>query len=108
MTKRVRFDVEAQEELEAAVAWSDAESRGTTLGSELLEETDRAIVLLADQAALFGFALGVSEQLGVRRCPLRRFPYALVFVEMPEEIRVLAFAHRRRRPGYWRGRLLPR
>ncbi|MCP4594404.1 MAG: hypothetical protein GY842_27045 [bacterium] len=42
----------------------------------------------------------------VRRASLSRFPYALVFIELDEEIRVLAVAHDKRRPGYWLDRLL--
>ena len=43
----------------------------------------------------------------VRRARLRRFPFALVFVELPEEVRVIAVAHQRRRPLFWAS-LLPR
>lgn len=39
-----------------------------------------------------------------RRMPLRRFPYSIVYLLLPEEIRVIAIAHQRRKPGYWRGR----
>lgn len=43
--------------------------------------------------------------LEVREAFLKRFPYRVVFVELPEEIRVVALAHKRRRPGYWRHRV---
>ena len=33
------------------------------------------------------------------------FPYAIVFVEKPEHIWIVALMHMKRRPGYWRGRL---
>ena len=42
---------------------------------------------------------------GTRICPLRRFPFSLVFVEQPTRSLVVAVAHRKRRPGYWRRRL---
>jgi hypothetical protein len=35
---------------------------------------------------------------------VKRFPYALVFIELPDHFRVLAFEHARRRPLYWRER----
>ncbi len=47
----------------------------------------------------------VAEELGVRRSLLKKFPYAVVFIVMAEEIRILAVAHGRRRPGYWRARM---
>jgi hypothetical protein len=35
----------------------------------------------------------------------RRFPFHLVYVEEPAGVPVVAVAHDRRRPGYWRRRL---
>jgi plasmid stabilization system protein ParE len=40
----------------------------------------------------------------IRRCHLRRFPYAIIFAVADTEIVIIAVAHLRRRPGYWRGR----
>jgi plasmid stabilization system protein ParE len=41
---------------------------------------------------------------GMRRFVLKRYPFALVYRETTVEIRVLAVAHTRRKPGYWRRR----
>lgn len=35
-----------------------------------------------------------------------RFPYAVIYVEEPDHLLILAFAHFKRRPGYWVDRLL--
>ena len=35
----------------------------------------------------------------------REFPYALIYVERPDRIMLLAVAHFKRRPDYWRERL---
>jgi hypothetical protein len=40
-----------------------------------------------------------------RRHLSRDFPYAVVFLERPEQIWIVAVMHMKRRPGYWRGRL---
>lgn len=48
---------------------------------------------------------GVDPELGVRRVRAKRFPYAVVFMELPKAIRVIAIMHERRRPDYWKGRL---
>lgn len=42
----------------------------------------------------------------VRRHFGNRFPYAVVYIEEPDHVLVLAFAHFKRRPGYWVDRLL--
>ena len=40
-----------------------------------------------------------------RRHLSRDFPYAIIFLEKPEYIWIVAVMHLKRRPGYWRGRL---
>lgn len=37
----------------------------------------------------------------IRRKLLRRFPYALMYANEPDRIRVVAAAHSKRRPFYW-------
>jgi toxin ParE1/3/4 len=39
-----------------------------------------------------------------RRCLLRSFPFAVVDAIEPDAIHVIAVAHGRRRPGYWKRR----
>jgi toxin ParE1/3/4 len=46
-----------------------------------------------------------EEADGSRRFLLRRFPYAIVYLHFPEMIYVVALAHYRRKPRYWRDRL---
>ena len=41
---------------------------------------------------------------GARRELLNDFPYSIVFRETLHEIQVIALAHGKRRPGYWRKR----
>jgi len=43
--------------------------------------------------------------LPVRRRAVTRFPYHVVYLEAGTDIRILAVAHDRRKPGYWEGRL---
>ena len=41
---------------------------------------------------------------GTRRFLLRRFPYEVVYKVYPEVALIVAVAHCKRRPGYWRRR----
>lgn len=41
----------------------------------------------------------------VRRHFSRIFPYAIIFLEKPKSIWIVAVMHMARRPGYWRARL---
>lgn len=45
---------------------------------------------------------------GTRRYLLKQYPYVIVYRVGAERIEIVAVAHGRRRPGYWRRRLLPR
>jgi toxin ParE1/3/4 len=40
----------------------------------------------------------------VRKKPLVKFPYSLIYSIRSDEFRLLAVAHQKRRPFYWRGR----
>ncbi len=46
----------------------------------------------------------VPADLNAKRVLVRRFPYSVFFHEAEAEIRIVAFAHAKRRPGYWMGR----
>jgi plasmid stabilization system protein ParE len=48
--------------------------------------------------------IGVPTQRRFRKMFLHRFPLSIVYVERGEEIVIVAVAHQRRRPGYWRRR----
>jgi plasmid stabilization system protein ParE len=42
----------------------------------------------------------------IRQARVERFPHTVLYVVEPDEcIRVIAVAHQKRRPGYWRSRL---
>ncbi|MBI5480585.1 MAG: type II toxin-antitoxin system RelE/ParE family toxin [Deltaproteobacteria bacterium] len=103
MSKPVRLDGAAGREIEAAAVWY--EERHPGLGIDLLAETEAAKQRLVATPSAWPRVPGVPVELDVRRCQVHRFPYSLVFVELADHLRVLAFAHVRRRPGYWRRRL---
>jgi toxin ParE1/3/4 len=91
----------AWRELERAMTKYEGDRNG--LGGELLAEVER--VLLTNQEH---FLPGTTATSGggdtLRRLLLERFPYALIVDVRPETRLVLAVAHLRRRPGYWRAR----
>lgn len=49
--------------------------------------------------------LGSPFQSGTRRVLLHRFPYTIVYKALADEILVVALAHQKQRPGYWRDRV---
>lgn len=104
--KPIRLDTEAADELSAAYGWYEAQAHG--LGDALIAAVDEQLSRIQLMPRRFGLAQEVARQLKVRRGLLRQFPFSIVFVELPDEIRVLAVAHQGRRPGYWRKRVRKR
>lgn len=88
------FHPAAARELSAAVQKGEDYSRG--LGAKLKAETQRVTGFLLNNP-LSGESIGA----GYHRFPLRQFPFALIYRIDGQQLRILAVAHRRRRPGYW-------
>jgi plasmid stabilization system protein ParE len=83
-------------ELQAAAAFY-VSSANVQLGRAFLAEFERKVNLVAATPDL-----GTLIRGSLRRIPLRRFPYNLIYQTKSDEMRVLAVAHQRRRPGYWK------
>lgn len=71
---------------------------------------DPAALQLAVNAALDDIASGRVTHARIPRSPARRCiltnpPYSIIYVETDDEIRVYAFPHSSRKPGYWKSRL---
>jgi plasmid stabilization system protein ParE len=93
----IEFHPEAAEEAQAAVEWYRKRSLRAAEGFvRELEEAVRAVSEAPHRWPEF------IE--GTRRYPLRRFPYWLIYREKHDSLQILAVAHARRRPGYWRRR----
>jgi plasmid stabilization system protein ParE len=99
----VRFAPEVPDELAEAVLWYEARRHG--LGSEFLDEVQASLPLIGGRPRSFPRLQDVDATLEIRRALLARFPYALVFLVREDEVRVLAVAHAKRRPGYWLSRV---
>ena len=94
----LRIHPAALEEAEAAFDWYAQRSRRAA--ERFLDELDRAI----DQIARNPSQYPVYD-LGTRRMVLRWFPFVIFFREAHAGVEIIAVAHGRRRPGYWRDRL---
>lgn len=100
---RTQFDPAAEQELADSIRRYLAEA-GPLLAGDLAAEVKRIVGIILARPRI-----GTPGARGTRSYPLRRYPYSLHYRIEPELIRVLAFAHHRRRPGYWkkRGSRLP-
>jgi plasmid stabilization system protein ParE len=94
---KLRFLPEAREELEAAASYLDERTAG--LGGELVDDIERTSTLLCEFPKI-----GRSIDTVHRLITVQRFSFNLAYRIGFDEVIVVAVAHKRRRPGYWRHR----
>jgi plasmid stabilization system protein ParE len=99
--KPLRIAREAAAELEEAAAWYEARRSG--LGDELVVAVEAVFARIEERPASGAVVPGAQDP-DVRRIGVRRFPYHVVFLDLQDRVQVLAIAHRRRQPFYWRDR----
>lgn len=89
---------EAEVELWEAVAYYESRSSGLGLDFEVeIEASVHAITQSPDRWPV--------RDDGTRRFLTHRFPYVVVYVLLPHNIWIIAFAHCKRRPQYWSARI---
>ena len=94
----LRWGERASRELEDAAAFLNG--CGGELGDEFLAEVDRLLFRLRSNPRI-----GMRAGHGRRVILENRFRYRLVYRILRDEVRIIAVAHQKQRPGYWRGRV---
>jgi plasmid stabilization system protein ParE len=94
----IEFEPAAAEEAEEAYRWYA--KRSQRAADAFIAELDSAAASISEQPGRYAAYLH-----GTRRFLLRRYPYAVVYREIGPLAQVIAVAHAKRRPGYWKGRL---
>ena len=91
---RIRFHPAASAELEEAVR--EGARYGDSVALRLRSEVVRALQVLRNTPAI-----GEPVSPLCRCLPLRRFPFALVYLVTQDGLVIVAVAHSRKKPGYW-------
>ena len=99
MRRPFRIGEPASDEFREAVRWYEARHPG--LGSEFFDAVAATLSRIESNSEI-GTSLSADGQ--TRRILVDRFPYQIVYRLRPAEIVIVAFAHLKRRPGYWRNR----
>lgn len=94
---KIRFLPPARRELKEAVSYYNAHRTG--LGEELRDEVWNTIQRIKTFPDTW-HPLSAS----MRRCQTNRFPYGIIYAVSSEEIVIIAVAHNRQQPEYWRSR----
>ncbi len=93
------FLPEAEAEYLEAVRFYEEQRAG--LGNAIICEFERVIELVIEKPETWRLV----HPSGIRSIRLSRFPYTLFYRVFLDDIQVTAFAHNRRRPGYWLTRI---
>jgi plasmid stabilization system protein ParE len=96
--KPVSVHPEAEAEADGAFEWYWARSESAALGFDA--ELRKAFSALQMNPRIYA-----SYLQGTRRIMLNRYPFYVVFRVRPRTIQIVAIAHAKRRPGYWKGRI---
>lgn len=94
---RIAFHAAAEKETEEVADYYDLQLPG--LGAEFYHELGAILDLLEPNPWM-----GVVYTGPYRRVLLQRFPFAVYYEVADNQIRIMAVAHQRRLPGYWKGR----
>lgn len=93
----------AEAEYEEAVAWY--RDRDARVAVRFASEVRHTLELIEMFPSIGSRVPGVEDEPDLRRMPVHSFPYSVVFLEHSDRVEVIAFAHYRRRPGYFLERL---
>ncbi|MEN6452064.1 MAG: type II toxin-antitoxin system RelE/ParE family toxin [Thermoguttaceae bacterium] len=93
----VDFLPDARRDFDESFDWYAA--RSLQASTRFTDAVDAALSTVADNPERFAAADGIH-----RECPIRRFPFRVVYRILGSRVLVVAIAHAKRRPGYWRGR----
>jgi plasmid stabilization system protein ParE len=93
----VHFHPEAHAEFLSSLAWYG--SRSLRAAERFLAEVERVVGQIADQPDFYPRYDNYH-----RFAVLRRFPFSVVYQDLPSQVYVVAIAHSSRSPGYWQSR----
>jgi toxin ParE1/3/4 len=96
--KQIRVHPDALHEADATIEWYG--KRSPQAAARFVAEFRSVIERIRQTPNHFP-----RSAFGTRRTALHHFPYLVVFRETETTIEIVAVAHGRRRPNYWRERL---
>jgi hypothetical protein len=85
-------------DIESAIDWYDHEISG--LGQRFYQSFEQATIKIVANPYYYSF---ITKK--VRRCPVKKFPYSVLYLVEEDNIYLLAVIHRRRSNAYIRKRI---
>ena len=97
MSRSLSIHEAAEDEISEAADFYDLENPG--FGDVFINEVEKII----EDIVMYPEAAPIIQGR-VRRKTMTKFPFSLIYSVREAQIRMLAVAHHKRRPFYWRGR----
>lgn len=101
MKKAVRPSPFAKVEIESYLL--RYETKSARLRDRLWDDIEHVVGLISDFPSIGEPVRRTGGR--VRRFPLKHFPFFVIYRDRPSDIQIVALAHKRRKPTYWRYRL---
>jgi plasmid stabilization system protein ParE len=96
MSKTVRFHPEARVEFRQSAIWY--KERSPQAAASFRATVSEAVLTIRDVPQRYATYL-----YGTRRYILRNFPFSIIYLDR-DSIEIVAIAHHKRKPGYWKAR----
>jgi plasmid stabilization system protein ParE len=96
--KPFQFHPEARADFSDAIAWY--RQRNASVATEFRIAVSDVVRDIAQTPQRWPGYL-----YGTRRFALERFPFSVIYLDDPDIVRIVAVAHAKRKPGYWRQRV---
>lgn len=103
MSHRWRDHEAAREELREAASFLEDEREGW--GDRFIDAVEAALKSIVDSPFSWGLHRGRPYDPPVHTRSVKGFRYDIKYVVIDDEVVIIAYAHERRRPGYWAPRL---
>lgn len=97
-SERFQFHPEARQDFKDAIGWY--RERSPSVAAEFRITASEAIRHIVKAPQRWPKYLH-----GTQRFVLHRFPFSIIYLDDPEAVSIVAVAHGKRKPGYWKGRI---
>jgi len=98
MSKGFGFHPEARRDFRESAQWY--RDRSPQAATDFRATVSHSVLAIAESPLRYPAYL-----YGTRRCVLRTFPFSIVYLDDRDSVKIVAVAHHKRRPGYWKSRL---
>lgn len=96
--KRFRFHPEARQDIRDATTWY--RERNPIVATQFRITVSDAVRHIVQAPQRWPKYLH-----GTRRLVLHRYPFSVIYLDDPDAVTIVAVAHSKRKPGYWKQRL---